>query len=114
MTKLETIIQELCPDGVEHKTICEIAIDIFRGAGLPVSRNKKGNPLYPIWRHLYDLWDMVHKCVFHTDITQITNKKYFEHGDILCAITGESVEEIAKSCAYVRHERCMAGGDIVV
>lgn len=30
------------------------------------------------------------------------------------AITGESVEEIAKSCAYIGKEKCLAGGDIVV
>ncbi|MDQ9884929.1 restriction endonuclease subunit S, partial [Acinetobacter baumannii] len=27
---------------------------------------------------------------------------------------GESVEDIAKSCAYVGHDKCLAGGDIVV
>ena len=41
-------------------------------------------------------------------------KKYFENCDILFAITGESVEEIAKSCAYVGNEKCLAGGDIAV
>ena len=40
--------------------------------------------------------------------------KYFEYGDILFAITGESIEDIAKSVAYVGHEKCLAGGDIVV
>ena len=40
--------------------------------------------------------------------------KYFEHGDLLFAITGESVEDIAKSTAYVGYEKCLAGGDIVV
>jgi type I restriction enzyme S subunit len=40
--------------------------------------------------------------------------KFFEHGDILFAITGESIEEIAKSTAYVGNERGLAGGDIVV
>jgi type I restriction enzyme S subunit len=41
-------------------------------------------------------------------------KKYFEHGDVLFAITGESVDDIAKSCVYVGSEKCLAGGDIVV
>ena len=44
----------------------------------------------------------------------ISSRKYFEHGDILFAITGESVEDIAKSTAYVGDEKCLAGGDIVV
>ncbi len=30
MSRLEELIQELCPDGVEYKTLGEIAIDIFR------------------------------------------------------------------------------------
>lgn len=50
----------------------------------------------------------------HTDETLLTSKKYFGYGDILFAITGESVEDIAKCCAYIGHETCLAGGDIVV
>lgn len=44
----------------------------------------------------------------------MTSKKYFEYGDVLFAITGESVDDIAKCCAYIGHEKCLAGGDIVV
>ena len=44
----------------------------------------------------------------------VPSPKYFEYGDILFAITGESVKDIAKSIAYVGHEKCLAGGDIVV
>ena len=45
---------------------------------------------------------------------KIVNRKYFEHGDVLFAITGESVEDIAKSCVYMGQEKCLAGGDLVV
>lgn len=34
MSRLEELIQQLCPDGVEYKTIGEIAIEIFRGSGI--------------------------------------------------------------------------------
>ena len=34
MTKLEQLLKELCPDGVEYKKLGDIAIDIFRGAGI--------------------------------------------------------------------------------
>ena len=37
-----------------------------------------------------------------------------EHGDIIFAITGESVEEISKSIVYLGNDKCMAGGDTVV
>ena len=60
----------------------------------------------------YDIW--FDRCISHTNEQAILSKKFFENGDILFAITGESVEEIAKSCAYVGNDKCLAGGDIVV
>ena len=32
MSRLEELIAALCPDGVEYKTLGELATDIFRGA----------------------------------------------------------------------------------
>ena len=34
MSKLEKLIQELCPNGVEYKTLGEIATDMYRGSGI--------------------------------------------------------------------------------
>lgn len=34
MSRLEELIAELCPDGVEYKKLGEIAIDIYRGSGI--------------------------------------------------------------------------------
>ena len=115
MSKLDELIQKLYPDGVEYKTLGEIATDIFRGAG--IKRDEVTESGIPCVRYgeiytTYGVW--FDTCVSHTDESKIASKKYFEHGDILFAITGESVEDIAKSCAYVGHERCLAGGDIVV
>ena len=115
MSKLEQLIKELCPNGVEYKKLGDIATDIFRGAGITRDRvTEEGTPcvrygeIYTTYGIYFDT------CVSHTDESTIQSKKYFEHGDILFAITGESVEDIAKSTAYVGHEKCLAGGDIVV
>lgn len=115
MTKLEQLIKELCPNGVEYKQLGDIATDIFRGAGITRDQvTEEGTPcvrygeIYTTYGIYFDT------CVSHTDESTIQSKKYFEHGDILFAITGESVEDIAKSTAYVGHEKCLAGGDIVV
>lgn len=115
MSKIEKLISELCPNGVEFKTIGEIALDIYRGTG--VTRDQVTTEGIPCVRYgeiytTYDIW--FDKCVSYTDEEIIKNKKYFEYGDILFAITGESVEDIAKSCVYVGTEKCIAGGDIVV
>ena len=34
MSKLDELIAEFCPSGVEYKTIDEIAVDIYRGCGI--------------------------------------------------------------------------------
>lgn len=115
MSKLDELIRELCPAGVEYKTLGEIAVDIYRGAG--ITRDQVTVDGTPCVRYgeiytTYGVW--FDKCVSHTDEAKLTSKKYFEYGDVLFAITGESVDDIAKCCAYIGHEKCLAGGDIVV
>lgn len=115
MSQLQDLINKLCPKGVEYKKLGDIAIDIFRGSGIKKEQlTETGTPCvrYGEIYTIYNIW--FDKCVSYTDETKIITKKYFEYGDILFTITGESVEEIAKSCAYVGHEKCLAGGDIVV
>lgn len=93
----------------------EIATDIYRGAG--IKRDELCKNGIPCVRYgeiytQYNTW--FDECISHTTEDVVSNPKYFEHGDILFAITGESVEDRAKSVAYVGHEKCLAGGDIVV
>jgi len=115
MTNLDRLIAELCPDGVEYRTLGEIATEIYRGSG--ITRDQITATGIPCVRYgeiytTYNIW--FDDCVSHTDEQIIANKKYFEYGDILFAITGESVVEIAKSCVYIGNKKCLAGGDIVV
>lgn len=93
----------------------DVAIDMYRGSG--ITREQVTEDGIPCVRYgeiytTYNVW--FDKCKSHTRLAEIANPKYFEHGDILFAITGESVEEIAKSTAYIGNEKCLAGGDIVV
>lgn len=115
MSKLEELIRKLCPHGVEYKTLGEIAVNMFRGSG--IKRDQVTAEGIPCVRYgeiytTYGIW--FDQCVSHTQLSYVSSPKYFEHGDILFAITGESVEDIAKSCAYMGNEKCLAGGDIVV
>ena len=115
MSQLDELIAEFCPNGVEYKTIDEIAVDIYRGScikrdqvteeGIPCVRYGEIYTTYGVW---------FEECKSHTKLEYVKSPKYFEHGDILFAITGESVEDIAKCCAYIGNEKCLAGGDIVV
>lgn len=96
-------------------TLKDIATDIYRGAG--IKRDQVTEEGVPCVRYgeiytTYNTW--FRDCVSHTKEEYVSSPKYFEHGDILFAITGESVEDIAKSVAYLGNEKCLAGGDIVV
>ena len=115
MSKLDELIAEFCPSGVEYKTIDEIAVDIYRGCG--IKRDQVTEEGIPCVRYgeiytTYGVW--FEKCKSYTKLEYVKSPKYFEHGDILFAITGESVEDIAKCCAYIGNEKCLAGGDVVV
>ena len=93
----------------------DIATEFYRGSG--IKRDEVTDTGIPCVRYgeiytTYNTW--FDKCVSHTKLDYVKSPKYFENGDILFAITGESVEDIAKSVAYTGHEKCLAGGDIVV
>ena len=93
----------------------DIATEFYRGSG--IKRDEVTDTGIPCVRYgeiytTYNTW--FDKCVSYTKLDFVKSPKYFENGDILFAITGESVDDIAKSVAYIGHEKCLAGGDIVV
>lgn len=94
----------------------DIATDFYRGSG--IKRDEVTEEGIPCVRYgeIYTTYNNTwfDKCVSHTKLEYIQSPRYFEYGDILFAITGESVVDIAKSVAYVGNEKCLAGGDIVV
>lgn len=102
-------------EGWKYMKLGEIATEMYRGSGIRRDQiTTNGSPcvrygeIYTTYNYYFD------KCVSHTDESAIAPKKYFEYGDILFAITGESVEEIGKSIAYIGNNKCLAGGDIIV
>ena len=71
-----------------------------------------------MWFTIYEIYTSYDisfvECKSHTSESVVKTPKWFEHGDIIFAITGESIKEIAKSIAYLGDGKCMAGGDTVV
>ena len=93
----------------------DIATEMYRGNG--IKREEVRETGIPCVRYgeIYTEYGIAfEKTKSYTDENLITNKKYIEYGDILFAITGESVEEIGKSIAYIGKEKCLVGGDILV
>lgn len=54
------------------------------------------------------------RCYSSTNRNILPTLRYFQYGDLLSAGTGELVEEIGKTIAYLGEEMCLAGGDIII
>lgn len=108
---------ELMTFGEDVPKLClsEIATEMYRGSG--IKRDEVSESGIPCVRYgeIYTTYDVqFNKCVSHVDPKKVSAPKYFEYGDVLFAITGESVSDIAKSVVYLGSDICLAGGDIVV
>ena len=100
--------------GWTYKKLGEVAVDMYRGSG--VRRDQivpEGTPCVR-YGEIYTTYNIAfNECVSHTIAGNVHSPKFFEHGDLLFAITGENVEDIGKTVAYLGHEKCLLGGDIV-
>ena len=93
----------------------DIATEMYRGNGIKREEIREiGIPCIRYGEIYTDYGISFEKTKSYTDENLIINKKYIDYGDILFAITGESVEEIGKSTAYIGKEKCLVGGDILV
>ena len=102
-------------EGWEEKAIKDFATDMYRGSGVKRDQVTEEGISCVRYGEIYTKYNFhFSKCASHTLTEYVNSPKYFEYGDILFAITGESVEEIGKSIAYTGKEKCIAGGDIVV
>ena len=101
-------------EGWERKNLGDIALDMYRGFG--IRRDQVAEDGVPCVRYgeIYTTYNVsFDTCISHTKEEFISSPKYFENGDLLFAITGESVEDIGKTIAYLGNERCLLGGDII-
>ena len=95
--------------------LSEITIESFRGSG--IKRDDVTSSGVPCIRYgeIYTSYGIYfNKCISHTNPDKIQNKKVLKKNDLLFAITGESVEDIAKTTTYIGDEEGLVGGDIFV
>lgn len=104
------------PSEWEVKKLKYIADTFLKGSGITKEEIVINGDI-PCVRYgeLYTKYDYhFTECQTRTNLGIIETPKYFSHGDVLFTCTGELVEEIGKSIAYLGNEKCLAGGDIIV
>ena len=104
------------PEGWKIKKVKYIVDTLSKGNGISKEEVfSDGDTPCVRYGEIYSKYNHSFKnCVSSTNIAIQKSPHYFNHGDILCAGTGELVEEIGKSIVYLGEDSCLAGGDIIV
>lgn len=104
------------PEGWKVIKTKYIADKIFKGNGITKDEVfVDGDTPCVRYGEIYTKYTQAFKtCFSATNIDIQKSPQLFHYGDILCAGTGELVEEIGKSIVYLGSQECLAGGDIIV
>ncbi|MGN0723865.1 MAG: restriction endonuclease subunit S [Treponema sp.] len=104
------------PSEWEVKKLKYIADTFLKGSGITKEEIViNGDTPCVRYGELYTKYDYhFTECQTRTNLRIIETPKYFSYGDVLFTCTGELVDEIGKSIAYLGNEKCLAGGDIIV
>ena len=101
MSKLETLIRQLCPDGVEYKKLGDIAT-ITRGGNFQKKDfTDTGIPCIH-YGQIYTKYGLFADRTFTFISEQSASKqKYAEPNDIVMAVTSENLEDVCKCVAWL-------------
>lgn len=116
MKDSESIWIGLTPKHWKIKKLRYIANEFQKGSGITKEDIIEDGDISCVrYADLYTDYSYIFsECKIKTSLTLHTAPKYFSYGDLLFTCTGELVEEIGKSVAYLGQEECIAGGDIII
>ena len=114
MSKLQELIQEFCPDGVEYKTLGEIGT-FTRGNGLQkkdFTESGVGCIHYgQIYTH-YGFYTTQTKSFVDESLAHKLTK--VQKGNLIIACTSENIEDVCKAVAWLGNEDIVTGGHACV
>ena len=113
-SKLQDLINRLCPNGVEYRRLGEIAT-IERGNGLQKSDFKaSGIPSIHYGQLYTKLNTVADSALTFVDEKTAANLKSLNHGDLLMAVTSENVEDVCKCIAWLGNDGVVVGGHTAI
>lgn len=114
MSRIDDLIQELCPDGVEHKTLGG-AGKFIRGSGLQkADLREEGVPAvhYGQIHTFYGVYATETKSF--TDPVIAAKLRHAQPGDLLIATTSEDDDAVAKATAWLGDSDVVLSGDAYI
>ena len=114
MTKLDELIQELCPQGVERKRLGDIGV-IIRGNGL---QKKDFTESGVGCIHYGQIYTYYGTCAYKTKSfvsPELAEKlQKVNTGDLVIAVTSENVEDVGKCVVWLGDEQIVTGAHAAI
>ena len=114
MGRLSELIEKLCPNGVEYKTLGKIAT-ISRGGnfqkkdfvecGIPCIHYGQIYTRYGLWAD---------ETITYIDEKIGEKAKYAEPNDIVMAVTSENIDDVCKSVAWIGNKKVAISGHTAI
>ena len=110
MSRLDELIRELCPDGVEYRTLGEITT-ISRGGNFQKKDFQEDGIPCIHYGQIYTKYGLFADKTF-TFINEECGKKqkYAEKNDIVMAVTSENIEDVCKCLAWLGEDKVAVSG----
>ena len=114
MSKLQELIREMCPKGVEYKTLGEIGT-FTRGNGLQKKDFTESGVGCIHYGQIYTYYGIsATETKSFVDVGLAKNLTKVKHGDLIIACTSENVEDICKAVAWLGDTDIVTGGHACV
>ena len=114
MSKLSRLLNELCPEGVEYKTLGEIA-SISRGGNFQKKHYVSNGIPCIHYGQIYTKYNLfVNEADSYIESEVAKKQKFAESGDIIMAITSENVEDVCKCIAWLGNDKVAVSGHTAI
>ncbi|MGV9668654.1 restriction endonuclease subunit S [Nocardia niigatensis] len=114
MSRIDDLIQELCPDGVEHESLGGVG-EFFRGNGLQkkdlIDEGVPAIHYGQIHTH-YGVWTTETKSFASPQVA--AKLRHAKPGDLLIATTSEDDDAVAKATAWIGQNDVVVSGDAYI
>lgn len=114
MSRLDELIKEYCPDGVEYKKLGNIAT-ISRGGNFQKKDFCENGIPCIHYGQIYTRYGLfTDKTISYINNQVAKKQKYAETNDIIMAVTSENIEDICKCVAWLGNEPVAVSGHTAI
>ena len=114
MTKLDELIQEYCPDGVEYKRLGDIATISRGGSFQKKDYTENGIPCIHYGQIYMNYGLFAEKTLSYISEKTAQKQRFAESGDIIMAVTSENIDDVCKCMAWLGNEKVAVSGHTAI